>query len=366
VVGRDFLFSVGFLFGTIFDIWGAFRNGVYHGFMSTYAVSLETKGKEYYPTHSLSVSSIQISNATQNSYNASFSTLRPMNETTGLEFIFTIGLEGTGHHFMSQVISNSPAFREVKMLGLENSVASASAALFHSKNQDGLFNQACQDESINIKVGISSKYDNKVSEGFDTVSTLNRTVHLLRTIQQIYDEKTANSPRPLRIPLNSFSANGTAKVGMMSYPNFRGNCYKLHYPILDLLYKACSEAQVQCSHVYVYRHPLDVLMSTTVRRKFNPGMVMASHLYTSHLKIIESQLLSYPDRNRGCFGFFDQQGSKEWQAPLRDMWGWTTTTTEFNVSSFESFVREVYLIVFLSRMPVRSRVEEDSFIVRGR
>jgi hypothetical protein len=316
--------------------------------MSTYAVSFETKGKEYYPIQSSSVSLVQISTATQNSYNPSFTTLKPLNETTGLEFIFTIGLEGTGHHLMSQVISNSPAFSQVKSLGLENFVVNTVIALFQSKNLNGLFNQACQDESIYIKEAkkwkLSSKYNEKVSARFDTVIALNRTVNLLRTMQQIYDEKTANNPRPLRIPLNSFIANGTRKSGMISYPNFRGKCYKLQYPILDLLYKACSEAKVQCSHVYVYRHPLDVLTSTTVKRKFNPpGMVLASHLYTSHLKIMESQLLSYPDRNRGCFGFFDQHGSEEWQALLRDMWGWTTTTTtDFNVSSFASFVRKEY------------------------
>ena len=160
-------------------------------------------------------------------------------------------------------------------------------------------------------------------------------------MQNVYNEQVADNPQPLRIPLNSYAEGaGTKFAGMMSYPFQRKTGYRLCYPVLELVYNACAEAGVQCSHVYIYRHPLNVLKSTTINRPFNsPGMVSATHLYTSHLKIIETQLRSYADRTRACFGFFDEKGSEEWQGPMRDLWGWTASN---NQTGFENLIQEEY------------------------
>lgn len=330
---------LGFCLRTTYDLWGGFRNGIFQEFLEACA-PLEIKGSEYSPHGS---GPIEVSTTFYRNNNNSLSTLRPLNEN-GLEFIFTIGLEGTGHHFMDTIIKASPAQITTRKWGLLDIVGKTILALFDVKNLNGLWNQACQDDTMYIKQGktwkLSYKYKNKVPAGFNTVNAHNRVVKLLQTMQRIYNEKTVNSPQPLRIPLNSYSSKGIGGAGMISYPNFRGKCSMLHYPVLELLYNACDDAGVQCSHIYVYRHPLDVLKSTTVKRSFNPpGMMYATHLYTSHLKIMETQLMSYPDRNRGCFGFFDRDGSEQWQSTMRDMWGWTFNN---QTNSFATFVRDKY------------------------
>ena len=143
----------------------------------------------------------------------------------------------------------------------------------------------------------------------------------------------------------------------MSYPNFRG-CYKLQYPVLEMLYDACEEAGVQCSHVYVYRHPLDILTSTTTKRPFNsPGMVSAAHLYASHLKLIETQLNSFPSRNRGCLGFFDGDLSRrqEWKDTLKSMWGFDGPNERAN--KFDMLINSTY------RIPSRFRKSTSTNII---
>lgn len=267
---------------------------------------------------------------------------RPMNQD-GLEFIFTIGLEGTGHHFMNTAIQSSPALLTIKSWGLTDYMYKAMKTLFQFDENDGLWNMACQDIIMHnrSKEGwtLKSEYNDEkmLMAKFNTVKKHRQLVTLLAEMQQIYNQKTVNKPESLRIPLNSYEG---ASAGMLSYPNFRGICYMLDYPILELLYSGCADAGVQCSHVYLHRHPLDILKSTTIKRQYNsPGMVWATHLYTSHLKLIESQLRQFPDQNLGCLGFFDADLSEEWQSTLRDMWGWTFyNQTEL----FDQFIRQNY------------------------
>lgn len=268
------------------------------------------------------------------------STLKPLSEK-GLEFVFTIGLEGTGHHLMEATIKSSPAGVKMKSWNLETPVKKSISTLYHDRRLDGLFNMACLDDTLYYKkmnkYVVSSGYKAKdMSNVFNTMRQHNNLVGLLQNMQQRYDEMSVNDPQPLRLPLNSYVV---AQSGEISYPNYRGKCHRLHYPVLDLVYNACEDAGVQCSHVYVYRHPLDILKSTTIKRTFNPpGMVQAAHLYTSHLKIIESQLRTYTDRTRGCLGFFDRDNTEEWQNTLRELWGWGSQ----NSTKFDAFVKKSY------------------------
>jgi hypothetical protein len=39
----------------------------------------------------------------------------------------------------------------------------------------------------------------------------------------------------------------------------------LNYPDLNLMYTACRKAQVDCLHVYLHRHPMEVLNSVVLR-----------------------------------------------------------------------------------------------------
>ncbi|KAG7370093.1 hypothetical protein IV203_027839 [Nitzschia inconspicua] len=272
-------------------------------------------------------------------------TLPPLTQG-GLEFIFSIGLEGTGHHLMASVIKNSPDLVTMKSWNLLDSVEKATVALFNQNDLSGIWNMPCNEENMYAKSGrkwyLTRRYQNneQLVVAFDTVKKHRKLVALLKNIQIIYDNKTksSNHPEPLRVPLNSVGF--VKRTGMMSYPNFRSKCDIPPYPVLELLYSACADAGVQCSHVYIHRHPLDVLKSTTVKRPYNsPGMVYASHLYTSLLKVMETQIVRFPDQTRACFGFFDHQGAAEWQTTLRDMWGWTTQN---QTDAFDAFIRATY------------------------
>jgi hypothetical protein len=324
---------MGFSLRSLYDV--GFRNNGYLQQFLTSCGPLEIKNNEYHPNHHNGISTL---NTTTSG--------RPLLNDNGLEFIFTIGLEGTGHHFMETTIKSSPAFLTIRSWGLFEYVTKAIMTLFRNEPLNGLWNMPCRDETMYVKSGkkfsLSSRFQGKkdLLAEFNTVKIHQQLVTLLQKMQTIYDEKTVHNPQPLRIPLNTYAVGSTANSGMMSYPNFRGKCYMLHYPVLELLYNACDDAGVQCSHVYVYRHPLDVLRSTTVKRPFNPpGMVSAAHLYTSHLKLMESQMRQFPERTRGCLGFFDRDGTDEWQDVLRDMWGWTFKN---QTRSFDEFIRSKY------------------------
>jgi hypothetical protein len=282
--------------------------------------------------------------------------LKPMSENQ-LEFVFTIGLEGTGHHLMQTVLKKSPDFRTMTEWGMTPYLQLALDALFHFGSKGGMWNQACNEEESYARVGkqwkikpsaedqtkkatpmnVTNPYlqQGKKIKYFDTMAKHQSLVRQLKHMQQIYDTKTAQNPQPLRIPLSAYRMLPSS--GMMSYPNYRG-CHKLHYPVLEMLYDACEEAGVECSHVYVHRHPVDVLVSTSLKRSFNsPALVAASHLYTSHLKVIETQLNSFPSRNRGCLGFFDEDEAHlhEWQDTLQRMWG-------FNPQTYDKLISGVY------------------------
>ncbi|KAL3939885.1 MAG: hypothetical protein SGARI_001203 [Bacillariaceae sp.] len=310
----------------------------------------------------LSNGSIGVGTASASALAVDTTSLKPMSENQ-LEFVFTVGLEGTGHHLMQAVYKDSPDFKKMSAWGFTPHLRVAHSSLFQAANKNGMWNMACKEEesfekrnknwmlkpsaavnSEKVQPAVNAtnpylKKGQKVKK-FDTVARHNSLVTQLKEMQKLYDKNTASNPQPMRVPLSALQMKGVDS-GMISYPNFRG-CYKLHYPVLDFLYDACDEAGVQCSHVYVYRHPLDVLKSTSIKRTFNsPGMVAASHLYTSHLKLIETQLNSYPFRNRGCLGFFDEDETRfqEWKETIRQMWGYKQQSEAYDKFLTESYRR---------------------------
>jgi hypothetical protein len=291
----------------------------------------------------------------------------------GLEFVFVIGLEGTGHHFIRSLIQGSPFWKIAEQWKIApDHISTLHDALFHSNRMSGLWNAPCRElinynpsptpittrpgqnsrgKTLSSRTSITST--KKVSRQLTTkqeilhssTSAQNQVVSELRAIKEIYDtnKSTLQPPPsqqepgvgqqqhqqppnpPFRVPINTAGLSST--FGMVSYPNFGrpSSCRKLQYPSLELLYAACDDADVACSHVYLYRDPIEVLRSTSITRKFNPSDgLAASHLYTSMLKIIESQLVAYPDKTRGCLGFFDEDDTArdEWKAIVRKLWGW--------------------------------------------
>ena len=121
-------FGLGFCLRSAYDPWGSFQSGVF-------------QQCNEYRSQSGTIEFSQTSNSN------SLSSLELLNENS-LEFVFTIGLEGTGHHLMDTVIKGSPAIHTIKEWNLTTSVGQAATALSHYKTLTGMFNMATKDEDV--------------------------------------------------------------------------------------------------------------------------------------------------------------------------------------------------------------------------
>jgi hypothetical protein len=244
--------------------------------------------------------------------------------TSSIQFVFVVGLEGTGHHLMGAIARGSPAVKRLKVLGIvPNMTKPLQKSLFH-KEKGGLWNAHCKPKLLN------------------TTQIQQEVVEAMKTIQGIADDGAHNGKKAATIsfPVNTVQYNGTSKYGMLSYPNYGGECRKLNYANLDLFYDACDQAQVECRHVYIYRDPYDVLYSTMVNRHYAPTLLAGIHLYTSMLKIIATDLQVHASRGIGCFGLYEQDGTTgrmNWWDPFRILWGWNEDT-----DSYEEYMAATY------------------------
>jgi hypothetical protein len=236
---------------------------------------------------------------------------------SSVSFVFFVGLEGTGHHFIHTLISSSPDVARLEELNIQQDyTGKLQQHLFNNQEQNGLWNAHCNDNPE--KVNVTESHD--------------KVVQYLSKINE-----RANGEEIITFPVNTILRRG-AGYGMVSYPNFEGSCRSLNYPNLDHFYRACDVAGVECKHAYVYRDPYSVLASTTLKRKMNKGPTLkAIHLYTSLLQIIRSQLLDHSDRTLACLGFYEPKISADevWN-PIRDMFGWK------NQTEFDAHVQAVY------------------------
>jgi len=226
------------------------------------------------------------------------------------KFVIFLGLEGTGHHLVTDFTSKSPTTRRLEQLGLIQTQRALSKTLYNRRRANpGLLNAHC------------------ASEGSNKTRLFDTAVGLLQTIAN------ETRPDPLTVAVNCIGQDTT-----FSYPSGRGREKCFNYPNVELFYHACNQAGVKCEHVYLHRDPYSVLLSTTVKRTFNRTILKALHLYTLLLNIIHAQISSYPNQNAGCLGFFDSNDTqKELWGPVRDIFGWQDRQLEFNTTVQEVF-----------------------------
>lgn len=237
------------------------------------------------------------------------------NSNHGPTFVFTIGIEGTGHHFIYEVLSKSPNRKYLTELGIcgqkgdrqkgKTSDLYKLSALLSNAHHTGVFDMPS-----------TAKKD------IDAAGHYNKIIELLKTMHQKFNDKhPLKKGTPFYVPIN---ANACASASMISYPNFTGKDRPLQNFNLDIFYNACTDANVDCKHIYIYRDPYDVLKSTTTKRHFNEDTFHGIKLYTSELQQIHSQMMSYPDHNLGCFGFLDVNGhtsNVDWKR-FGNLFGW--------------------------------------------
>jgi hypothetical protein len=229
--------------------------------------------------------------------------ISPFRFNSSVKFLFVMGLEGTGHHLVSSIVTRGPEQKRVSDLGVKNSRAWIHQWLFHSAPQgDGLWDAHCAGHDVDT--GKKQADIMKKMEGINRhVAGLNKTTKLL------YFMNTVD-------PFDTF--------GMVSYPNFAKECRFLDYPNLDLWYNLCDAAKVDCEHVYLYRDPPRILYSTVDKRGFNPTLMYAIDLYTTMYHVVAGQLETYANRTIGCYGLFENT-TDSWYEGMRELAGWGNT-----------------------------------------
>ena len=159
---------------------------------------------------------------------------------SGPTFVFVIGIEGTGHHFIHELLSKSPNKKYLSELGicgqkgdLQNGKTSELyklSALLSNGHHTGMFDMP-----------------STAKKNIDALEHYNKIVELLKTMhQKVNDKRPQKNDTPFHIPIN---ANACASASMISYPNFTGKDRPLQNFNLDIFYKACSDANVDCIEI---------------------------------------------------------------------------------------------------------------------
>lgn len=290
-----------------------------------------------------------------------------------VQFIFTMGLEGTGHHLMGDIVQASPAMQQLtdeKFRIWPDLARRAQRLLFQDYNNTKI------DKKTRSSTSTSSHHHGKPTRNLTSVGLWNahcaprkdaasleeRLIERLELIEETATESLERSRRrrrrrrkvknynqtmddydydydydteeededdrsPLVFPINTLST--LSDYGEVSYPNFRGDCRPLNYPDLNLWYNACRKAEVDCLHVYLYRHPMEIINSV-VRRGFGTMDASNMQMYIVDLRVMANQLRMYANRTLGCFGFFEAGERHSWIEALQDLWKWGDNHNEKN------------------------------------
>lgn len=244
-----------------------------------------------------------------------------------VQFIFTMGLEGTGHHLIGSIARRSPFVDHIQTAYVWlNQVAKLQKGLYWHHYRGGadvdvgIWNAHCPDHRKD-----ASRLEDELVENLRNVEEQVKT-------SMSANNFTANTKFP--IPLNTVDANAKgSRVGEISYPNYLGPCRPLAYPDLSILYRACDKARVDCFHVYIHRNPFEILRSV-VRRGFSTNDTSSMQLYTTHLYVLANQLRMHPERTLGCFALFGMD-SDVWMKGQKDLW-------DFEHDQFLKLMKNLY------------------------
>lgn len=234
-----------------------------------------------------------------------------------IQFIFVVGLEGTGHHLHQRIVQASPAYYRIRhaLNDYQKEIKELHASLFNRVNGTGLWNLPC------------NKRWTKKQQDIDK-ERRRRQEHVAFLLKRIFHQVPVTT-KPLHFPVNTLSVDrrDTMMYGMSSYPNWSGPCRAQQYPRLSWFYEACAMASVDCRHLYLYRDPLDSLYSTTIHRPFNTNLSQGIALYESivHDSLIPD-LTKYSNHSLGCVGFYSDDDNEDWKSTLPLIWQWKNRT----------------------------------------
>eukprot|EP00934_Nitzschia_sp_Nitz4_P003146 Nitzschia sp. Nitz4//scaffold25_size161228//2355//3512//NITZ4_002408-RA/size161228-processed-gene-0.31-mRNA-1//1//CDS//3329544520//3136//frame0 len=260
-----------------------------------------------------------------------------------VQFIFTAGLEGTGHHWIGEIANHSTSIRHLRDNEIWPKLAeSVQASVFQQYSTNGggvsgLVNAHCSVENTR-----PFKYWKSLGEYFMEIEA-NATTRA--------SPDNVELPHTIPFPINTIRESRL--FGMLSYPNFAGECRSLNYPDLNLLFSACNQAEVDCYLVYTHRHPVDILNSVS-RRNYSTVDNGPIQMYTTLLNVLSSQIRNYASQTLGCFDFFssNEDDTAVWQNAQLDLWDWKLKPKEY-----EQFLQENY------KPPSKKAVHEEKYLL---
>lgn len=243
--------------------------------------------------------------------------------SSSIRFILFLGLEGTGHHLISEMTTVSRAKEDLVELKMHPKQTTKLYDLLFQSSQSGGGRslEALWSSPCHLK---KKKGDSNIQQKANVTKIENNLIQLLRDMKNKSKNQSKNQStknKSVVVPANGLFPNRERIHGMMSYPQFDGPCRPLTYPNLDVWYDICDAAGVQCQHIYLYRDPYEVVRSTTTKRNFNKDALEAIHLYTTLLGVLFAQLTRHASRSIGCVGLFDMESQESWQRLLQDLMG---------------------------------------------
>lgn len=267
------------------------------------------------------------------------SQLSQVQKIPAVRFVFTIGIEGTGHHLIQSMAihKQSPVLKQLQDANIYPELTRRMSQLLY----DGKLKRPTLWGSMTCGNEKMATVEDELVQVLQTIATKAENAPTSTTATG-QEEEEQQQETTLTVPFNTLNTFGS----MVSYPHFTNACRRLEYPDLDLWYKVCDRANVTCEHIYIYRDPYEVLYSTTIKRKFNRNKPTLStiHLYKSMLKIIYAQIAEHSSRTIGCFGMFERDNNvtslqskiDSWKYPLGSILGWT------NKTAYDAFFAKMY------------------------
>jgi len=236
-------------------------------------------------------------------------------------FQFLVGLEGTGHHLHQNIYTKSDAHELVTDFGLLPDTKSLLLSIWNRKRpSEGLFS-ALSD----ISESDEGEWWKEDTDKIDGTKLFDRLVGNLKRVdrkarQKLKANQSLMPGKDLVIAVNSGSTGAVNEVSpFLSYPLLFGPARSLQYIDLDIIYEACTAANVRCQHVVSYRDAYRVLKSTTMNRQFASRHIQLQTL-NSMLKVVQGQMLSQPEGLVACWE--SDEGLSGGVRDLGKLFGW--------------------------------------------
>jgi len=211
-----------------------------------------------------------------------------------VKFIFALGVEGTGHHFLAELEGKSKLtemLKEKDLRSLQDQVAQEIRTIYQLKDLDDLANDV----------------DHRYALIVDKIAAL-------RTLVEAKITPLLPSDQTITLHLN------TIDDIMSSFPGGHHTGRNTQIPDLGILYQACGDAGVDCGHIIMGRDAHEVIRSTTVNREFSSSRKQIVTL-TMHLNMMISQAIQYPEKLVGCFDY-NEPLSLPQHAQASNLFGW--------------------------------------------